>query len=93
MANSLFISYDLYNPGQDYEKVAEAIKSLGNWAKVQKSFWYVNSTYTASKAVDKVWSKMDGNDSLVVVDATNKNAAWRNLDEKVSKFIQDHWAK
>lgn len=93
MANNLFISYDLYNPGQDYEKVAEAIKSLGNWAKVQKSFWYVNSTYAASQAVDAVWAKMDINDSLLVVDSTNNTAAWRNLDDKVSKFMRDHWSK
>jgi len=26
MANNLFISYDLYQPGQNYELVAKAIK-------------------------------------------------------------------
>ena len=93
MANNLFISYDLYTPGQDYEKVAKAIKSLGNWAKVQKSFWYVNSGHTASEAVDVVWATMDKNDSLIVVDATNNMAAWRNLNDEVSKFIKDHWGK
>jgi hypothetical protein len=93
MANNLFVSYDLYNPGQNYEKVAEAIKSLGNWAKVQKSFWYVNSNYTASRAVDIVWAAMDTNDSLIVVDATNNNAAWRGLSTEVSDFIKDKWYK
>lgn len=34
MANNLFVSYDLHSPGQDYDKVADAIKSLGAWAKV-----------------------------------------------------------
>jgi hypothetical protein len=91
MANNLFISYDLYHPGQNYEEVIEEIKSLGNWAKVQKSFWYVNSHYTASQARDKVWAKMDGNDSLLVVDATNNSAAWQNLSEEVSRYIQEHW--
>jgi len=91
MANNLFVSYDLYNPGQDYEKVIEAIKSLGNWAKVQKSFWYVKSNYTASDAVKVVWAAMDANDSLIVVDATNNNASWQNLTPEVSKFIKDHW--
>jgi hypothetical protein len=41
MANNLFISYDLYNPGQGYEAVIEEIKSLGGWAKVHQSCWYV----------------------------------------------------
>lgn len=91
MANNLFISYDLYNPGQDYQKVITAVKSLGNWAKVQKSFWYVKSTYTASQAVDIIWPNMDTNDSLIVVDATNKNASWRNVSNKVSTHIINHW--
>lgn len=91
MANNLFISYDLNSPGQDYSRVIEAIKSLGNWAKVQKSLWYVKSNYTASQAVDAVWKVMDKNDSLIVVDATNKNAAWQNLSDEVSKYIRDHW--
>lgn len=47
MANNLIVSYDLYSPGQDYSKVIDAIKALGSWAKVQKSVWYVNSSYTA----------------------------------------------
>jgi len=93
MANNLVISYDLYNPGQDYAKVIEAIKSLGSWAKIHKSVWYVNSSHTASQAVDKVWATMDRNDSLFVVDATNRNAAWQNLSKEVSDHIMDQWGK
>ena len=93
MANNLFVSYDLNSPGQDYEAVHEAIKSLGSWAKVQKSFWYVNSTYSASQAVDKVWAVMDSNDSLIVVDATNNNASWQNLSEKVANHIKTKWTQ
>ena len=91
MANNLFISYDLNTPGQDYQKVFEVIKSLGNWAKVQKSFWYVNSKYSATQAVDIVWKSMDKNDSLIVVDATNKNASWQNIDNEVSEYIKKFW--
>ena len=93
MANNLFISYDLYNPGQNYEKVAGAIKSLGNWAKVQKSFWYAKSNFSASEAAKKVWASMDSNDSLIVVDAKNNDASWYNLSDEVAKYIQDHWQK
>ncbi len=93
MANNLIVSYDLYNPGQDYSKVIEAIKALGSWAKVHKSVWYVNSSYTATQAADKVWATMDRNDSLFVVDATNNNAAWQNLSDEVSNHIKDQWFK
>lgn len=92
MANNLFISYDLNSPGQDYEKVIDKIKSLGSWAKIQKSHWYVDSTLTAKEAVDQVWSTMDANDSLIVVDATNGDAAWQNLAKTVQEHIQNHWS-
>lgn len=91
MANNLFISYDLNTPGQDYSGLIEEIKSLGSWAKVQKSFWYVNSTLTASQAVDRVWAKMDRNDSLIVVDAKNNSAAWQGLSDEVANFIKKQW--
>lgn len=93
MANNLFVSYDLNTPGQDYNSVIEEIKSLGSWAKVQKSFWYVNSTLTASQAVDRVWAKMDRNDSLIVVDAKNNSAAWRGLSDEVANFIKNKWSQ
>lgn len=91
MAKNLFVSYDLNAPGKDYAKVIEAVKSLGAWAKVQKSFWYVRSSYTAEQAAKIIWAQMDSNDSLLVVDSTGNDAYWFNLSEQVSKHIQDHW--
>lgn len=91
MANNLFISYDLYKPEQNYEAVAKAIKQLGAWAKVQKSFWYARSTYTATQAAEHVWRSMDANDTLIVVDATNNAAFWYNLSPEASVFLQQSW--
>ena len=90
--NNLFISYDLYQPGQSYERVAEAIKSLGNWAKVQKSFWYVRSSLTASQALDRLKLAVDTNDSIIVVDATNDAAAWQGVDSEVGEFMRKQWS-
>lgn len=91
--NNLFISYDLNAPGQRYDNVAAAIKALGGWAKVQKSFWYVKSAHSAQEAVRRVWAVLDRNDSLIVVDATNKTASWQNLDPKVAEYILASWSK
>ena len=57
MANNLFVSYDLYAPGQNYEKVIEAIKSKGAWAKVQKSLWYLK-TKVLLKLYGRSWTAM-----------------------------------
>lgn len=91
--NNLFISYDLNTPGQKYDQVGEAIKKLGSWAKVQKSFWYVNTSISRQEALRRVWAVMDSNDSLIVVDVTNKDAVWHNVSPEVAKHIQAHWTK
>ena len=91
MANNLFISYDLNKPGQNYEKLIEAIKSLGPWAKLQQSFWYVNSIYDAATAAKHLKQFTDANDYLVVVDATNNNVYWYNCIESVSDLLKKQW--
>lgn len=93
MANNLFISYDLNSPRQDYDAVISTIQSLGNWAKVHKSLWYVNSNYSAARAAELVWRKMDRNDQLIVIDTTNNNANWYNLSDEVSGHIRQHWQR
>jgi hypothetical protein len=91
--NNLLISYDLNTPGQNYAKVIEAIKSLGTWAHVHKSFWYVKSSHGAEYARNEIWKAMDESDTVYVVDATNNTAAWQNLNSEVSTMIQNHWAQ
>lgn len=93
MANNLFVSYDLMQPGQHYDTVIAEIKKLGTWAKVHYSLWYVESQLSASDAANHIWAVMDRNDKLIVVDATNNNAAWHNLGDEVSNFIKDQWYK
>lgn len=91
MANNLHVSYDLYAPGQNYEEVIGAIKELGSWAKIHKSFWYVNSQYTAEQACAHVWAVMDVNDTIYVVDSTNSTAVWENLPDEVQTHVKTQW--
>lgn len=91
MANNLHISYDLNVPGQDYEKVISKIKTLGSWTKIHKSFWYVDSAYSAKQAADLVRAAMDSSDTVYVVDSTNNDAYWYGLTDNASDFIQQHW--
>ncbi len=93
MGNNLHVSYDLISPGQDYDKVIDKVKELGSWAKVHKSFWYVNSTYSASEAVAHIKPALDNNDKVYVVDAGNNVAAWNALSKDVGDHIKDQWEK
>jgi len=90
MANNLFVTYDLIKT-KDYPAVYEAIKALGNWAKVTESNWYVNSNFSAEQAAQRVRAAMDNDDKLIVVDASNNQFYGYNMDSTVLKFMQDHW--
>ncbi|EWD73942.1 TPA: hypothetical protein MJA43_10610 [Klebsiella pneumoniae] len=92
MANNLFVTYDLIKT-KNYPAVHDAIKSLGSWAKVTESNWYVNSNYSAQDAAKKVMAAMDNDDKLIVVDSTNNSASWYNLTKEVENHIKDQWYK
>ena len=90
--NNIIISYDLFKQGQNYEALIAAIKGIsGSWAKVHKSVWYVKTPLTAVQVCDRLKAVIDSNDSLFVVDASNNNAAWFNLGDKVSKYLRQEW--
>jgi hypothetical protein len=69
MPYNLFVSYDLIPPGQNYERVQEAIMSLGAWHKFQYSLFYVNTNLTPQQAFARVMASMDVGDKLAVIDA------------------------
>lgn len=69
MAFNLFIAYDLDEPGQNYDGVRDAIKSLGRWHQFQYSLFYVNTELTPAQAFAKVGAAMDTNDRLAVINA------------------------
>jgi hypothetical protein len=93
MANNLFISYDLIAPGQHYPAVQDAIKSLGQWGKIEFSMFYVNSALSPEDAAKRVWASMTANDKLIVIDSTNNNFYGYNMDKAVLALLQSEWYK
>jgi hypothetical protein len=92
MANNIFISYDLKSPGQDYSKIISEIKTMGSWAKVLESLWFVSTNLSTSDVVSKLKTKIDYNDSIIVIDAKNNNASWNNLNNETANFIKSKWS-
>lgn len=89
--NNLFISYDLYREGQNYDAVAKAIQAMGAAIKAHKSVWYVRSSLTAEQAVKRLQLVIDANDQVMAIDATNNAAYWNKLPPGVAEFIQRQW--
>lgn len=67
--SNLFIAYDLNQPGQNYDAVRDAIKSLGRWHQFQYSLFYVSTNMTAYDAYTILVATLDGNDRLAVIEA------------------------
>lgn len=68
MQNNYIIMYDLMFPGQHYQRVQEAIKSLGRWYQLQYSAFYVNTALTPQQCDAIVGAALDANDRLVISD-------------------------
>lgn len=91
MKNNILITYDLNKSGQNYEALIEKIKTLGAWAKVQQSVWYLHTSYSSKEVLEMLSTVTDYNDSLFVAQLSEAN--WRGLSNEVSKFIQEQWWK
>ena len=81
------ISYDLRQPGRDYEKLFEKIKSLGTWWHCQTSTWMVVSDLTALQIATALWAVMDQNDRLLV-NPVAPGSAWAGFDEDCVAWIK-----
>lgn len=89
--NTYFISYDLHTPGQRYDTVRKKIEEFGTWAKIHQSFWFVRSTLSTEELAKRIWSVMDSNDSLIVVNSTTNQGRWYNLSTEVSDYLRSNW--
>ena len=87
MANYL-ISYDLNEPGKNYDDLYEAIKnaSNGTWCKPLRSVYVIQSSLSAKQIYDKLSPCLDANDLILVIEVT-KHAYWY-LNKKVSDYLQ-----
>lgn len=70
--------YDLRKPGSNYNKLYNAIKEYGVWAKITESSWAIVTESTATEIRDNLVSYLDNNDRLFVI-KSGHNSAWRNV--------------
>jgi hypothetical protein len=92
VAYNLFIAYDLMHPGQNYDAVRDAIKSLGQWYQFQFSLFYVHTDLGPYDAYAVVAEAMDGNDRLAVINAADwLGAVVSNWDHPPIDAINAIW--
>jgi hypothetical protein len=67
------ISYDLKQPGRNYDDLYDAIKSAGDWAHAMDSLWFIKTTESVDVWSNRLRQVLDQNDWLFVVDITGQS--------------------
>ena len=83
------VSYDLIEPGQNYEQLLTLIKAERAWARLGGSAYLVDSDAPAVDLRDKYRKAIDGIDKLYVGFA-KAPAAWAGMPDDVSRWIKEH---
>lgn len=64
---TVLITYDLRTPGKDYGALVEEIKSIGAWWHYLQSTWIVVTPLEARQVCERLRTRIDSNDHLLVV--------------------------
>jgi CRISPR/Cas system-associated endoribonuclease Cas2 len=89
MKRVYIVTYDLSNPGKNYESLLKRIKAYDAWARLGGSSYLVLTELNATQLRDNLTKSLDSNDSLYV-GLMDNSAAWRGLGEKVSIWIKNN---
>lgn len=80
------VSYDLRNPGRNYEDLYEHLKSYRKWAKLTESTWAIVTENSAVEVRDHLKYVLDENDRIFVIKSAGV-AAWSN------SICRNEWLK
>ncbi len=89
MSNTYIISYDLHNPGQNYETLLKRIKAYNGWAKLGGSAYVIISDDNAVTIRDNLTEILDSND-VIFVGRLNAPAAWYGMSDEVSDWLSNN---
>jgi hypothetical protein len=82
------ISYDLSNPGRDYDSITNAIKNYGTWWHQSGSVWLIATNTTSCTAIrDYLKQFMDQNDKIFVAQL---NGEWAGFGFTTDEY---NWIK
>ena len=78
----------MIRPERGDDKIREMIQSFGvSWARINKNVFYLHGELDAQNVDNKVWTAMDVDDKLVVIDSTRNDARWYNIKPGISQFL------
>lgn len=81
------INYDLRKQ-RNYAPLYERLERYSMWCRPLESCWVISTTQSATQVRDHLRAVMDQDDGLLVT-RLEAEAAWVNLDPKVSEYLKE----
>lgn len=89
---NLFVCFELARPERGDDRIRETIESFGvSWARISKNVFYLHGELDAQVVGNKVWTAMNMDDKLVVIDSARNDARWYNIKPEISQFLINNW--
>lgn len=87
----LLITYDLNEPGKEYDSLYEEIKTAGWWWHHLDSTWIIRTTNGPSYWYDRLSKHLDQNDNILIVEITKNYYGY--LPKKAWEWLTDAFNK
>jgi len=84
------ISFDLDSPGQNYDKIGEAIKSYDTWAKILTTTFLIVADETAKDVRDYLIKFIDSNDKLFVAKLSGETAWTGPFSKEITEWLKNN---
>lgn len=85
------ITYTLNSPGQDYEELHDAIRSLGDSVRALDACWFVDTTESATDIRDLLGEETGTNDSIIVSKKSESGVTWATSNASdAGEWLSDH---
>ena len=89
---NLFVCFELMRPERGDDRIRETVESFGvSWARISKNVFYLHGELDAQVVGNKIWSAMNMDDKLVVIDSARNDARWYNIKPEISQFLINNW--
>ena len=84
----LNVSYDLHQPGRDYEKIAAVLKKASSWARPLQSVWFLDTNTEVSVWRDRLAAAGDPSDEFFVA-RMRQTWASHNMGNEMNAWLKN----
>ena len=86
---TILIAYDIHpSTGDAYERITDAIRSLGEWWHHLETTWLVKTDHTPTQIRDFLKKYVGSDDQLLIVEVSLDAAAWFGVNDIGSRWLE-----